>query len=84
MRRVLVCYALLMFAISMTVTLAAQLLLKRLINKLGRPSVVVFLFASVCLLGAGGVFSASFDDIAEVFQGKVSVGFNGICSPNSR
>lgn len=84
MRRVLVWYALLMFAISMTVTLAAQLLLKRLINKLGRPSVVVFLFASVCLLGAGGVFYSSFDDIANVFQGKVSVGFNGICSPNSR
>ena len=79
MQRVLVYYGILMFFMSMICTLCAQLGLKSIINKLKRPSLVIFLFATVCLLGAAGVCFTSRDDLMAVFHGHVE-GFRSICS----
>ena len=40
---------------------------------------MIFLFATVCLLGAFGILFTSYEDIAAIFHGHVD-GFRGICS----
>lgn len=79
MQRLLVYYGALLFAVALVTTLVAQLGLKRIINRLRRPSLVIFLFATVCLLGAFGILFTSYEDIAAIFHGHVD-GFRGICS----
>ncbi|UPR00081.1 sulfite exporter TauE/SafE family protein [Chloropicon primus] len=79
MRRLLVYYAVLLFSLALVTTLLAQLVLKRVINRLRRPSLVIFLFATVCLLGVLGVLLTSLEHVEHIFHGDVD-GFRGICS----
>eukprot|EP00205_Picochlorum_sp_RCC944_P001869 CAMPEP_0182607324 /NCGR_PEP_ID=MMETSP1330-20130603/2031_1 /TAXON_ID=464278 /ORGANISM="Picochlorum sp., Strain RCC944" /LENGTH=524 /DNA_ID=CAMNT_0024825903 /DNA_START=122 /DNA_END=1696 /DNA_ORIENTATION=- len=79
MNRLLVYYGILMFFISTICTLIAQLALKSIITKLSRPSLVIFLFATVCLLGALGMLLTSKDILLDIVHGHFE-GFRSICS----
>ncbi len=68
-----------MFFISTICTLIAQLALKSIITKLSRPSLVIFLFATVCLLGALGMLLTSKDILLDIVHGHFE-GFRSICS----
>ena len=76
MQRLLVYYGALLFAVALVTTLVAQLGLKRIINRLRRPSLVIFLFATVCLLGAFGILFTSYEDIAAPEQGLQISGYS--------
>jgi len=79
MSRVLVYYGILMFSISTLCTLCAQLALKKIINRFQRPSLVIFLFATICLLGVFGMIFTSRKEMVDIFHGHVE-GFRSICS----
>merc|ERR1719313_1776960 len=77
-QEVLVWYATAMFAMSVVSSVAGQFLLKKLIDSLGRPSLVVFLFAIIAVLGLVGMAISSSGDIVAIFHGKIG-GFRPIC-----